>query len=230
MQNDAQTTVAPPPWHLHGRGYIVLMHFRQAFAARCAEKLPGLAGNACGGVGAVMVVDYDGSGVGPYRELLLVPGRFRIGGRKRYAVTDIVVSSRNSVVNGRANWGLPKELAQFRLRTVEDGSEHVDVTGDRGSLAQLAFRSRRLPFPATTAFALPAWHSLVQPWRGRLYRTVVHASGWLRPARLEHAVVDDALFPDFTGQRQLLCLRVTRFRMTFPPAATVPAAAESNAA
>lgn len=219
---ETESTVVPAPWHLEGRGYILLMRFDRAFAERCAARHPGLAGNANGGTGTVMVVDYETSGVGPYRELLLVPGTFTVAGRKRFAVTDILVSSRASVDSGRANWGLPKELARFNLHTVEDGSEHVTVARDGATFAELAFKRRWPPMPVTTALAPASWHTLLQPWDGRLFRTNISATGVVRPARLTEARIDNQVFPDFGSQRQLACLRVSRFSMTFPVAEITP--------
>lgn len=58
---------------------------------------------------------------GPYDELLYVPGYFNFkseAGKDNFAlsVTRIYVSAPASVKNGRANWGVPSELALERPR------------------------------------------------------------------------------------------------------------------
>ncbi|MDT0634711.1 acetoacetate decarboxylase family protein [Spectribacter hydrogenooxidans] len=221
---ESQPIHAPPPWQLRGQGYIILIRCSRDFGEHCAADVPGLAGRALGGIGTVMVVDYSESAVGPYRELLLVPGRFEVEGRKRFAVTDILVSSQPSVDNGRRNWGLPKALASFQHHTVESGNEHVRVSRDDRPFAELRFARRSLSWPVTTALAPGGWHTLVQPWEGRRYTTRISARGRVRPARLTKCRIDDAVFPDFSSQRVLSCLQVTSFSMVFPPAIVEDAA------
>ncbi|RHZ16899.1 hypothetical protein DYB37_001068 [Aphanomyces astaci] len=86
------------------------------------------------GPGFVMLIRYTDSPVGPYDELLLVPGAFTPPSsstpiavehhiQERYLqahgllasrrVTRIFVSSEASLRNGRRNWGIRKELADF---------------------------------------------------------------------------------------------------------------------
>lgn len=61
-----------------------------------------------GGVGAIMLVRYDSRPVGPYDELLYIPGLFSRGEGNSlvyyYSITRIWVSTEASVVNGRSNW------------------------------------------------------------------------------------------------------------------------------
>ena len=91
---ESQPIHAPPPWQLRGQGYIILIRCSREFSETlCGWTCRVWPGAALGGIGTVMVVDYSESAVGPYRELLLVPGRFDVEGRKRFAVTDILVSS-----------------------------------------------------------------------------------------------------------------------------------------
>ncbi|MCD0165179.1 hypothetical protein IHN58_05875, partial [Deinococcus sp. 12RED42] len=81
---------AGPPWTLRGAGLVAV------FAGR----------------GVLMLVRYASSPVGPYDELLWAEVRGSPVGR-RPQVTRIVVSTEASVVWGRRNWGIPKELASF---------------------------------------------------------------------------------------------------------------------
>ena len=78
-----------------------------------------------GGLGAVMVVRYEDTPVGPYDELILVPGNFTVpqpsnGGllkipKKALRISRIYVSQRTTVYNGRLNWNIPKHLARFEF-------------------------------------------------------------------------------------------------------------------
>jgi hypothetical protein len=76
-----------------------------------------------GGLGAVMVVRYSDTPVGPYDELILVPGNFTVPQRsngalpkipkKALRISRIYVSQRTTVYNGRLNWNIPKHLGRF---------------------------------------------------------------------------------------------------------------------
>ncbi|KAG7095410.1 hypothetical protein E1B28_006159 [Marasmius oreades] len=61
-----------------------------------------------------MVVQYDESPVGPYDELIYVPGRFKHkDGSVAFRITRIYVSTKDSTENGRRNWNIPKQVAKF---------------------------------------------------------------------------------------------------------------------
>lgn len=62
------------------------------------------------------------SGVGPYRELLFIPGAFHINGRYTFSIPKIYVSTETSVNSGIKNWGIPKEVADFTVEDQADGS------------------------------------------------------------------------------------------------------------
>jgi len=223
---DPNVTIAPPPWRLTGRGYIVGLHCSSAFGQSCAADSPGVRGKALGGLGALMLVDYHESDVGPYQELLLCPGRFRIGRDSAASVTHIWVSTQASVVNGRRHWGLPKEQAVFEARDDDDGRQILTVQrGDRSPL-RFVFRSSGPALPITTRLLPQRWHTLEQPWQHQVYRTVVQARGRTRLARLEDCHnPPDSGFPDFAGQARSIGTAATDFELMFPNA-HIRAAAE----
>ncbi|WP_348765004.1 acetoacetate decarboxylase family protein [uncultured Salinisphaera sp.] len=219
------TPHAPPPWRLTGSGYVLLLFCSQACGNRCAEAIPGLAGQARGGIGALMLVDYAHSNVGPYRELLLAPGRFDVGQRRAAVVTHIWVSTQASVDNGRRNWGLPKQLASFE--TIEHGSdgERVRVQLPDHAPVTLSFSQRGPRLPLSTRILPEAWRALEQPWNGHYYRTVIGAKTRARLARL-HTINTPAGcgFPDIGGQKARVGVYADRFDLRFPPATTRPIA------
>ncbi|EEB98868.1 hypothetical protein MPER_01549, partial [Moniliophthora perniciosa FA553] len=68
-----------------------------------------------GGPGMILVVQYDDSPVGPYDELIYVPGRFKHkDGTEALRITRIYVSTKESTENGRRNWNIPKQVAKFK--------------------------------------------------------------------------------------------------------------------
>jgi hypothetical protein len=139
----------PAPWSLRGSGWIVALKLPPGAPARDAFLPPGLAGQGRGLASYLMYVDYLESGCGPYRELLFIPGAFPFGdGRRHLTISRILVSTWDSVVNGRDNWGIPKDRADFEVEQGLDGGREDRVrssaTGERcASCASRHFASRR---------------------------------------------------------------------------------------
>jgi hypothetical protein len=205
-------TIVNPPWQLTGSGAILLYRFPTRWVLEHGWLPNRLRGAFAGGVGAVMLVDYTASGVGPYREALFIPGQFRIGGRLRSVITRIVVSTEASVASGRANWGIPKELADF---SVGGGRFRAGFGGEAFLDAEVTPFGPHLPLDSAWS---PAPLELAQVYEGRLFVTRPVARGAARLARLGRVSVDPANFPDVSPFRPLLALQATGFTLTFPPA------------
>lgn len=210
---------APAPWQLTGRGYVIALSCSPTFGERCAENVPDLAGRARGGMGALMLIDYASSNVGPYRELLLCPGRFEFGHRQAAAITDIWVSTSASVDNGQRNWGLPKRLARFETLASNDVRERFRVQLPNHTALTLSFTRSGPRLPLSTGILPRAWRTLEQPWQGRYYRTLIRARTRSRLARLaDYDIPNDSGFPDIAGQTPRIGLYADRFDLCFPPA------------
>ena len=209
----------PAPWELTGEGYIFLYRFRKSFIAQSGNVPDFLRGRFSGGFGSVMLVNYESSDAGPYGELLFIPGKFRFDGKKRDTISKIYVSTEESVVNGRENWGIPKEKADFSFVTQEDGTENVTVSVNGKTAAAFVLRAGKLSFPVSTKL-LP--FPLVQKYEGKLYFTDFFGKGRGRLAKVKSVRIDPALFPDISLCRPLACIRVKPFRITFPRAELRP--------
>jgi Acetoacetate decarboxylase (ADC) len=183
---------------------------------------PSLAGKRSGRISYVMLVDYLSSNCGPYRELLVIPAAFAIDGQKCATITRIYVSSHESVVNGRRNWGLPKERADFALVRALDGSEQVCVTRDRALLAELSLRGFGPSVPVLSGLFPGYLRRVFQPWRGHSYRFAYRPKGMMRLAKLGAFRCDPALFPDLARGRVLFALHLPRFEMEFSRALVAP--------
>ena len=206
--------VVPPPWRLRGRGYVFAYSFPEAFVQ--AQELPsGLRGALRRGPGAVMLVDYAESPVGPYHELLFLAGRYQLGGSTVCSIPCIFVSSERSVVSGRANWGLPKQQAEFSWTEEGERQERVRVAAGGSVFFDALLERGVVPFPV---FA-PRWPlplSLVQPRKGRTLVTTLRGAGLARRARLRRLRVDGQHFPDTSALSPWLGLRIAPFRLVFP--------------
>lgn len=205
-------TIVPPPWQLTGSGAILIYRFPPAWALGQGWVPEGLRGAFAGGLGAVMLVDYTASGVGPYHEALFIPGQFRLGGRLRSVITRIYVSSQASVDSGRANWGIPKELADF---AVAGGGFRAGFGGEAFLSAEVEPFGPHLPVDS-------AWSPLPlevgQLLGGRRFVTRPAGRGAVRLARLRRIWADPAYFPDVSPFRPLLAARATGFALSFPEA------------
>ena len=169
-------------------------------------------------------IDYHAADCGPYRELLLAQ---RLGGRGaglHLTVTRILVSTTASLVNGRRNWGMPKELARFEVEEADVGRAReacVTSTRDGGPCARLHMRAASVRLPMTTALVPRAWRTFTQHLEGREYRFAPSARGWLAPARVLSWRVDES-WPALAGARALGAVRVVGFTLIVPAATIHP--------
>ncbi|TDZ22920.1 hypothetical protein Cob_v004410 [Colletotrichum orbiculare MAFF 240422] len=149
-----ESTVAiqpvPAPWTLKGTVYSItlLPHSAdlptKAFPPLERQNTLALQGEFLGRLGMIQVIRYTESPVGPYDELLVVPGFFKYNrtneaGRgvekENVRVSRIYVSQKYTCWNGRKNWNIPKHLARFDWIESDNGETAVkvypyDTTGD----------------------------------------------------------------------------------------------------
>ena len=209
--------IVPPPWNLTGRGFVLVYRFPKDWALRHGFIPLERASSFLGGVGAVMLVDYTASDCGPYRELLFVPGKFRSrDGREHYSITKIFVSTQVSVDSGIANWGIPKELADFSWQ--RGHLEQVRVTQGDMPIAEFEWvSSQAFSLPVTTAILPAALRTLEQHTPdGQTLLTAPSGAGRVQPARLEDVTINPALFPDLSEFTPILTVKAEPFTLGFP--------------
>jgi hypothetical protein len=229
LQSDASlpdVPLRPAPWDLLGSGWIVALKLPPGSPARDAFLPAELAGRGRGLASFLMFVDYAASGCGPYRELLFIPGSFPFeDGRGHLAISRILVSTWDSVVNGRNNWGIPKDRADFEVEPPAAGrrEERVRVTSDGREVCELRFAPSRFapPLPVYGGLLPAGLRTLAQFFRGRTYYYAPEARGRVRPGRLVSWRFDATLFPDLSSAAVLAVLKVESFRMVFPLARIV---------
>ncbi|HXK45909.1 MAG TPA: acetoacetate decarboxylase family protein [Deltaproteobacteria bacterium] len=217
MMKNKPLIEAPAPWSLMGHGYVVLVRFDPGFVADQGFVPEPLKGLFSGGFGTIMYVDYLSSDVGPYKELLFIPGLFAFGRKRYYSITKIYVSTEDSVVNGRNNWGIPKELSDFEVIR-DQRTEIIRMSRGNRPCVELHFRSLPCSLPVTTALIPAGLRTLAHHHDGRTYLTTPRARGVVSPAHLTHALIDGSAFPDFNLGRILCSVSIPHFFMTFPRA------------
>lgn len=201
----------PAPWRLEGDGLILVYRCGEDFAREHGFATPEM-GRFRGGLGALTLVDYKTSGVGPYRELLFAPGRFELAGKRGHSISKIYVSTEASVVSGRENWGIPKELADFH-RTQVSEAQGWQVMADGREILRVSYTPGRVAFRVWT---WPLSVPILQKLANQIFLTRLTAHGVCTLATIHELAIDPAYFPDVSRIEPLGAVRVSRFRMTFP--------------
>jgi len=210
---------APPPWTLTGNGLIFIAHFPEPFVRAHGFLQPYQQTAYRGWVGTVILADYQTSNVGPYQELLFIPGLFRFGQTTSFSISKIYVSTQDSVINGRTNWGIPKEQADFRFGTGPSGQQEISIRRDGQLFFSVQAKAWGPRIPITTSL-LPGFRVAQEPLppakTGQLLLTAPVASGSARLTTLTNLTIDAAFFPDLGQISSLIALTIHDFKMTFP--------------
>ncbi|GMQ28195.1 acetoacetate decarboxylase family protein [Algoriphagus confluentis] len=206
----ANSKKVPAPWELMGEGIILIYKFSKDWVEEKSRLPAHLQGQFKGGLGFVMLVDYQKSPVGPYRELLIIPGKF--GQPKKQAITHIYVDSEASTQNGRANWGIPKNTVPFSWEKSK-GSDQISIYSGKKKAFSATIDHGGIPFPVTTSL-LPM--DLRQLWEKHTFLTLPKGKGWGKLAKIKSLKLDPAFFPDIREIRPLLAVKVNPFHIHFP--------------
>ncbi|KID70324.1 uncharacterized protein G6M90_00g085520 [Metarhizium brunneum] len=134
-----------PPWQLTGDVYFFSWWSRSSQLPAHAyspleagsEFAAAASGRPVGGLGMIQILRYRDSPVGPYDEMLVVPGSFDwsrdtsdgrpAGVGRNPRISRIYVSQERSCYNGRLNWNTPKHLARFDWHFGPGGAVTVKV-------------------------------------------------------------------------------------------------------
>ncbi len=210
----------PAPWNLTGRGLILFYQLPYLWLLEHGHIPKHLLGRFAGGWSAVMLVDYGSSNCGAYQELLFIPGMFRCRAGTYFGISKIYVSSQSSVENGIANWGIPKEHAEFEW--IKTDLERVRV----GGFAEFTFSSQATGLPLQLGLIPQPWRTIMQPElegislipqkTGEVLLTTLAGNGTIHPAKLHSARADGAYFPNLEGIRPKLVVMAEPFNLIFP--------------
>lgn len=193
----------PEPWDLEGHGYISVWLVP---ASALPPLPPGVRPLTFFGKAVVgtAFVDYLPGGLLPYHELLAA-----VLVRGGLSITHIWVDSPASKAGGRELWGIPKELADFKLE--HEPAFTGTATAEGTTLAEAHLRQVtpgiQLPFPLRGM--------ILQTLAGRLARTPIRVRGTVSLARSEWKTGGELGW--LTPHRRLLSVRARDFRMRFGP-------------
>ncbi len=215
MRSMESLRLSPAPWKLQGEGYILLYRFNKDFIQANAFLSEYYVSKYWGLVGSVMCVDYHTSNVGAYQELLFIPAMFDFSGKKAFHISKIYVSTQDSIYNGIENWGIPKELADFEIITLNKDTKSIKASLQSNIFFQMQVRSFGFSFPISTSL-FP--FTFYQDLRGKTLITKPKGRGWGRLCRIEQIQVNSSFFPDISLFKPLLVIEVKNFHLEFPPA------------
>ncbi len=201
---------APAPWQLEGEGIILVYKFSKDWVEKFGHLPEHLQGKFKGGLGYLMLVNYHKSPVGPYHELLLIPGKFNP--ESKQSITKIYVDSEASTQNGRANWGIPKETLPFSW-VEENGQTSIQIFAGDHTIFSCEVNPVGLPLPMSTSL-LPI--DLLQIYHEVNFFTKPTGSGWGKFAKVKINQLDPAFFPDVRLQKPLFAVKINPFRINFP--------------
>ncbi len=213
MQNQSEIKIlAEAPWHLTGNAYAMIYKFPKEFVMENGFMEDFQKSRFLGYFGTVMLVDYESSNVGKYQELLFIPGMFTFDWAKVFSISKIYVSSDESILNGRKNWGIPKEKADFEWLNEADGKTSVKVRLDNKVIFEAKFNKSFLSFPLKSN-----WLSfkLAQKSENDLMITPFNFNGKMKLSKVNKVLVDGTHFPDVSRLSPLLTIQVSNFKMNF---------------
>lgn len=204
---------APAPWNVKGRAYWIVYRFPETFM----REAFGPNATPAGGIGFVGLVDYSSTNVGVYQELMLIPGRARYPGATGYSVSHIVVDSEASMVNGRANWGIPKGMATFDWRQDDDAAEHIVAQQEGETMLDIRLRPRGPAMPFHSGL-VPGGLSIVQRPENKTLKTRFMTRCRMRWARVEACRSPGTRFPDVSPFKPLGVIYMPSFDIDMQPA------------
>ncbi|WP_241686734.1 acetoacetate decarboxylase family protein [Leptospira stimsonii] len=182
----------PAPWDLKGEGFLFPLWAKKDYNREMGFFSGEDSRQYSGGLGSLMLVNYETSDVGPYYELLYIPGNFNYKDQTYKRITRIFVSSQKSVEEGILNWAIPKERADFTW--IREGNlTKVSAFRNGKEFFRVTIATKGFSFPVSTKI-LP--YTLLQKSPDGYLSTQFIGKGKGRIATIREIWSDEAVFPD----------------------------------
>lgn len=122
MLNSAANTplLKPAPWVLKGKGILLVSRFDADELQKNPLTALWLKKRCLGGRGYYLALNFEKSPVGPYSELLVLPGKFQASQGKRHAIAQSFCDSADAIFNYSENWGLDTAPSAIAFGQDED--------------------------------------------------------------------------------------------------------------
>ncbi len=202
----------PPPWNLNGEGIILPFYANKEYFLNSSYLSDEDKKIYKGGIGSVMLVNYYTSNVGPYYELLLIPGDFQFKNKIYKRITKIFVSSELSIKEGIKNWAIPKELASFDWK--KENSKNIIEVKTNEIFFKINFEEILFSFPLNTSI-YPTY--LLQPIENYFLETEFTGKGKGKLVKILNLESDENIFPNISNCSHLYFgISVNQFLIQFP--------------
>lgn len=203
------------PWELEGEGYII--PFFNTNPIKNKGLIRSLREKQKSKVGFIIIVRYSKSNVGPYDEILFVPGKVKFMNKLFYTISNIFVSTKKSVVNGKKNWGIPKKLAKFKFEKSSSCTDRVIIKKEDKIFLDIVLKHSKIKFPISTNFFNT---SLLHVYEKKTYITKFSAKGSFRFARISSIKQFGKVFPIFKECKPRVVFKVEKIKLKFSEAKT----------
>lgn len=207
-QEKPTAAAVPAPWTLTGSGVILPYWLSKSWMA---EHFPERSGQ----LGIAMWVNYQSGPVGPYHEWLFIPGKAKNPRGSHYSISHIRVDSEQSMLGGKANWGIPKDMAEFSWQQSDTDYRLAMTVGSGQLMLEGTHKGPSIPI-----------HSGLLPFSLYQYRNATHfwtrpkAKGWGKWMHVDTCQYLSPGMPDLSEQRLLGAFAIPNFEMTFAVADT----------
>jgi hypothetical protein len=205
IAKDSELNVIPAPWSLTGRGFMYFFWGKR--------RIDPYSGIEVSGVGGMIIAQYATSPVGPYNELLYIPGRQKLGAKSGFFISKIYVDSVASVKGGRTNWGIPKEYAEITIENVNEKAISIAASQEDKNLFAAKMNIKGPSFPINTSL-IPI--PLVQALDNKQFYTKFKGSGSAKWSSIAIEKCESSFFEDISKHTALGGLAVNPFNLTFP--------------
>jgi hypothetical protein len=199
------------PWTLTGRGFILMYRFPEAFVRESCFVPEEWKILKWSGQAYVMLIDYLDSPVGPFHELLLMPGKADLGGSSRRTMSKVYCDSVAAMMDGRNNWGFPKELTDFKWNT-SGRRQHIQV-GSFSPWLDIRLETGSIPFPVSTAMLSM---NLYQELDHQVFKLSPGGKGTGRFCLVKEVKADPFFFPELNHYEPSVALYIDPFKITYP--------------
>ena len=193
----------PAPWSLQGDAFLLPSLNTHLIKQYDANPLP--AGTHWGVAGGIILARYHNTSVGPYSELIFTSGLYRLGRHVGFHIDQIYVDSQLSLLGGRSNWGVPKQLAEFDWQTQGKSTQvKVSLPGKSQPFLTATFNQSKLHIPASSAVVPSPLKSILQACNqqkldsaaAKCLSTKVKAAGSLHALSAIQVQTDNTVAPD----------------------------------
>jgi hypothetical protein len=217
---------AAAPWLVRGDAYVVFTSSPAEVNIADAGIPHELWGVYNGLFNVMLMANCRESPVGPYRELLYVPGRFRFSfDEERMSVTRSYVSTQASLLNRRANWNVPSDLAEIRNHSRDEHHDEFHITrpgaGGPNAFAHFSFEMFGPELPVNGRVIPEAFRMFGQLRKDVTLLHSLAVTGTMRSARFTPHAFDPHAFPDMKRRQVVAAIKISDFLLDLPAATTM---------